>query len=289
MELGVPCWSFGIQHLQGHLALEGAAQIVKALGFSTTAIGWSHIDWPRLRADPSREAARINGIFKPLGLMIDDSFIWFRNKYLSEVHDELKCTITQPDPAARADNFEMFKSFVKFCQEIDCPGITISSGVKYKDLGFEFEEVYDIARVELSRMVEYAGERGIEVRPEPHSESIMGTLETCQRMLHDVAGLKISLDYSHFLPQGHSIEDVHVLIPHAGHVHARQANRQKLQCRLEEGILDFKAIIGELKNRSYKGNVALEYVCVNYRGCNDIDVLTETLKLKRELEQYIAA
>lgn len=289
MELGVPCWSFGIQHLQGHLSLEGAAQVVKALGFSTTAVGWSHIDWPSLRADPSREAARVNGIFKPLGLKIDDSFIWFRNKYISEVKDELKCTITQPDPAARADNFEMFKSFVKFCEEIDCPGITLSSGVKYKDLGFEFEDIYKIARSELTRMVEYAGARGIEVRPEPHAESIMGTIETCQRMLHDVPGLKISLDYSHFMPQGHSIEDVHVLIPYAGHVHARQANRERLQCRMEEGILDFRAIIGELKKQSYKGNVALEYVCVNYRGCTDIDVLTETLKLKRELEGYIAA
>jgi hypothetical protein len=54
--LGVPCWSFGIQHLQGHLPLEGAAQFVRALGFDHTAVGWAHIDWPALRADPIAEA-----------------------------------------------------------------------------------------------------------------------------------------------------------------------------------------------------------------------------------------
>ena len=287
MEIGVPCWSFGIQHLRGHLPLEGAAQIVKALGFRTTAIGWAHVDWDAVRADPVREAARINAIFEPLGLTIDDSFIWFRNRYLDEVADELKCTITQLDPAARDDNFEMFKSFVTFCEQIGCPGITLSSGVKSRDVGFE--EVFDIARTELRRMVDHAGSRGIEVRPEPHSESMMGTIETCLRMLHDVPGLKISLDYSHFLPQGHTIEDVHVLIPYAGHFHARQANRQRLQCRMDEGIIDFKAIVKELKAQSYGGNIATEYVCVNYRGCNDIDVVTETLKMKALLEEYIAA
>ena len=39
--------------------------------------------------------------------------------------------------------------------------------------------------------------------------------------------------------------------------------------------------------QEFKGNIALEYVCVNYRGCNDIDVITETLKLKKDLEEYL--
>ena len=37
--LGVPCWSFGIQHLEGHLPFEGAAQIVRALGFDQNGGG----------------------------------------------------------------------------------------------------------------------------------------------------------------------------------------------------------------------------------------------------------
>jgi sugar phosphate isomerase/epimerase len=287
MELGVPCWSFGIQHLRGYLPLAGAAQIAKALGFSNTAIGWAHIDWPAVRADPLAAADVVRRIVDPLQLKVDDSFIWFRNKFVQELQDELQCTITQPDPLARQDNFEMFKAFTHFCVALGCPGITLSSGIKYKERGFSFEQVYEIARAELSRMVDFAGERGVEVRPEPHSESIMGTLATCKQMLADVPGLKISLDYSHFMPQGHSIEDVHALIPFAGHVHARQANRQRLQCRYDEGILDFEAIVRELARQKYRGNIALEYVSVNYRGCNDIDVITETLKLKEDLVKYL--
>jgi len=287
MELGIPCWSFGIQHLKGYLPFAGAAQIVKALGFRNTAIGWSHVDWEKVRADPATAADDVKRVIEPLGLTIDDSFIWFRNRYVDELDNELACTITQPDAKAREDNFEMFKSFTAFCNAIGCPGITLSSGIKYAELGYRFEEVYDIARRELTRMVDYAGERGVEVRPEPHSESIMGTLATCQQMLEDVPGLKVSLDYSHFMPQGHALEEVHALIPYAGHVHARQANRERLQCRYEEGILDFEAIVEALVDRGYDGNIALEYVCVNYRGCNDIDVITESLKLKQDLEMFL--
>jgi sugar phosphate isomerase/epimerase len=287
MELGIPCWSFGIQHLRGYLPLAGAAQIVKALGFHNTAIGWAHVDWPLVRQDPVKAAEAVRRIMDPLELKVDDSFIWFKNRYVDELKNELKCTLTQPDKKARDDNFEMFKSFTKFCEEIGCPGITLSSGIKYENEGYTFEQSYAVAREELRRMVDFAGERGVEVRPEPHSESIMGTLATCKQMLSDVPGLKVSLDYSHFMPQGHSIEDVHALIPYAGHVHARQANRQRLQCRYEEGIRDFEAIVKELVRQGYRGNIALEYVCVNYRGCNDIDVITESLRLKEDLVRYL--
>lgn len=288
MELGIPCWSFGIQHLQGYLPFAGAAQMVKALGLKNTAIGWAHIDWPKVRDNPIAAADDVRRVIEPLELNIDDSFIWFRNRYLSELKEELKCTLTQPDKAARDDNFEMFKSFVAYCNAIGCPGITLSSGVKYAELGYSYEQIYEISRDELRRMVDYAGCRDVEVRPEPHGESVMGTLQNCKRMLADVPGLKISLDYSHFMPQGHEIEDVHVLIPFAGHVHARQANRQRVQCRYEEGILDFEAIVKELVRQDYKGNIALEYVCVNYRGCNDVDVVTESLKLKHDLEGFLS-
>ena len=73
--LGVPCWSFGIHHLEGHLPLEGAAQIVRAPGFDHTAVGWSHIDWPALRDDPVAEAERVRRIMEPLGPDVDYSFI----------------------------------------------------------------------------------------------------------------------------------------------------------------------------------------------------------------------
>ena len=56
---------------------------------------------------------------------------------------------------------------------------------------------------------------------------------------------------------------------------------------MEDGMLDFEQILGALKKHGHDGNVALEYVCVNFRGCYDVDVSTETLKLKKELEGYI--
>ena len=83
--------------------VEGAAQIVRALGFRNTAVGWAHIDWPALRTDPVAEGDRVRRIMEPLELAIDDSFIWFRNKYIDELDNELKCTITNPDKRMRDD------------------------------------------------------------------------------------------------------------------------------------------------------------------------------------------
>ena len=54
---------------------------------------------------------------------------------------------------------------------------------------------------------------------------------------------------------------------------------------MEDGIIDFEAIVKELVRQGYKGNIALEYVCVNYRGCYDLDVITETMKLKNQLTE----
>ncbi len=81
------------------------------------------------------EADRVRRIMEPLGLDVDDNFIWFRNKYLEEIANELKCTIAVPDKRMRGDNFEMFKQFVAFCRAVGCPGITISPGITCKDDG----------------------------------------------------------------------------------------------------------------------------------------------------------
>jgi len=102
---------------------------------------------------------------------------------LDEFVNKLKRTVTVPDKRMREDNFEMYKSFVAFCKAVGCPGITISSGIIYKDEGQDYEAAYEISRDEVRRMVDYGGQYDVELRPEPHSESMMGTLEKCQRML----------------------------------------------------------------------------------------------------------
>lgn len=58
------------------------------------------------------------------------------------------------------DNFEMYKSFAAFCKAaaVGCPGITISSGIIYKDEGQDYEAAYEISRDEMRRMVYYGGQ-----------------------------------------------------------------------------------------------------------------------------------
>jgi sugar phosphate isomerase/epimerase len=100
----------------------------------------------------------------------------------------------------------------------------------------------------------------------------------------EVPGLQVTLDYSHFVAVGRPTPDGDVLIPHARRVDARQARRGKVQCRLEEGEIDFEHVVTALTRAGYRGTISTESVCVDYQGCNDLDVVTETLKMKRHIE-----
>ncbi len=64
----------------------------------------------------------------------------------------LKYTVTVPDKRMREGNFEIYKEFVAFCRAVGCPGITIASGIVYKDDGQTEEEAHEISRDEMRRI-----------------------------------------------------------------------------------------------------------------------------------------
>ena len=67
-----------------------------------------------------------------------------------------------------------------------------------------------------------------------------------------------------------------------------EVQRDRLQTPVAENEIDFKGMVARLIELNYAGFLAIEYVWVDWQGCNRTDNLSETILLKRELEEFIA-
>jgi hypothetical protein len=53
---------------------------------------------------------------------------------------------------------------------------------------------------------------------------------------------------------------------------------------VDENTIDFSGMLAGLHRPGYKGFLALEYVWVDWKGCNRVDNLSEAFLLRRVLE-----
>ena len=100
--------------------------------------------------------------------------------------------------------------------------------------------------------------------------------------------LKIVLDYSHFMAKGYGPGDADPLGPYAGHVHLRHACDGKLQVRWDDGELDLHAVVEVLMDADYNGYLTLEYEHDPWMDCDQVDVMTETIKMRDEMRHLLA-
>jgi sugar phosphate isomerase/epimerase len=285
MHVSCPTWSFGTQHVTGHLPLEGALGIIAALGFEAAELGFGHLQPALIAARPRHEADRLRRALDHTGLALLDLFPWFATRFSTAPYTWRTCSINMPDPEARREVLRLFEALLAFAREVGAPGITVTSGPVHKELGFEGS--FEASREMLRELLARAHTAGLELSIEPHRESPTHSPETALRMVEELPGLQVTLDYSHFVADGRATPEGDVLIPYARRVDARQARRDKVQCRFEEGEIDFAHIVRALAAAGYAGTISTEYVCVDYQGCNDLDVVSETLKMKRHIEELI--
>jgi sugar phosphate isomerase/epimerase len=103
-----------------------------------------------------------------------------------------------------------------------------------------------------------------------------------------VPGLKLTLDYAHFVCLGHTQDAIDVLAPHAAHVHVRQAKPGALQTKLSQGTINMAAMLGALRDTGYAGWLAVEWVHQDYMDTLYDDVLTETIACRDLLRGWLA-
>ncbi|MGH9663481.1 MAG: sugar phosphate isomerase/epimerase family protein, partial [Bryobacteraceae bacterium] len=177
---------------------------------------------------------------------------------------------------------DVFNRAVEFAAAIGCGHITGLPGVFHPDV--DRTRDFDLAAEEAAWRVETARRGGLVYSVEPHMGSICPTPEAASRLLDRAAGLTLTLDYGHFIAAGIANADVHRLVPYTSHVHVRGGCPGKLQAAVEDNTIDFAGLVERLKIAQYSGFLCLEYVWIDWQGCNRTDNISETLLLRRALE-----
>ena len=191
------------------------------------------------------------------------------------------------DPRHLEANAADLKQAVRFCKRAGVGVIFVLPGVINPGQGRK-EALAESAR-SLRQLLPIAAEAGVMLTVEPHVHSWCETPDLTLELLAAVPGLKLALDYAHFVCLGYRQEEIDVLAPHAGHVHLRQTKSGELQTKLAKGTINIGAELATLKAAGYDGYVALEYTHQDYMDSLFDDVLTETIQLRDLVRAWEAA
>jgi sugar phosphate isomerase/epimerase len=225
------------------------------------------IDAQSIIQDPDGEARRIRDLSIMIAAIV---FLFGREIAQRAVNDK--------DADVRRQNREHFYSVVEFCTQAGIPTITLLPGIPQAE--WSREKSLETAAQSLNELAGIAEAKNVTLTFEPHLGSILETPQETLTFIEANPRLKLTLDYSQFISQGYLQNEVDALIAHTRHVHLRQAARNALQARWEEGNIDFSDVVARLKSARYTGFLTLEY---QHGPWGNIDMMTETLKMRNFL------
>ncbi len=276
MDITLSAFSFPL------LSFEKALKLIALLDVAKFDVGLhgadAQITPEAAESDPAGLVERIRRAADSAGLRASDFFPTFGMGFRDR-------PVNTPEMSVRKNNVARFRAFVACARGIGAGGITLLPGVVWSDLGPE--RSFDLAVDGLRELVPIAHDVGLRLSVEAHVESVAESPFLARALVESVSGLKLTLDYSHFIAGGYSPHDVHPLIPFAGHFHARQAGPGALQASASDGLLDFRSILSRLRESNYDGDVCIEYTWQAWRGCDRQDTVSESVLMRDILREVL--
>ena len=258
------------------LSHEKALDVIALLGFDGADIGLfesrSHL-WPSREFKNVAKAARtLRGKLEDRGLATADIF-------LQTAADFTSLAPNHPNAAKRRKAREIFQRTLEYAKEANSAHVSVLPGVYFRD---EESKAVSWARCceELAWRVEQAKTAEVIFGVEAHLGSIAPKPKDAARLVRDVPGLTLTLDYTHFAYQGIPDLEVEPLLAYASHFHARCATKKKLQSLFRENTIDYQRILSEMQRVNYTGYIGVEYVWIDWEGCNRVDNISETIQLR---------
>jgi sugar phosphate isomerase/epimerase len=249
----IGCCSF----VFGKLTLEESLRLCRTLGFchvdvSAADIGpKAHVDQQGAAARPEEAARLVRDLAVQNGLALEELF-------LCPVFVEGKrVEVSHPDAGVRRRLLDQFRGIAAFARAAGFRSIMGVPGTPQGGIGRKEARAH--ATETLRAMVAIAEDVGVALNVEPHTGSLIEEPEAALRMADEVPGLGFTLDYAHFAQRGILAERVYPLHAHARHMHARQARAGCGGCAVEEGTIDFGAIVEQLRAADWDGVIAMEF------------------------------
>lgn len=271
MHLTLTGWSFP------KCTLEEAAGIARALGFEAMDAGaypGGQLDRQAILTGDRREIERV----RSLGVRLSNVYYTFAAGFVERA-------LNSPDAEVRRKNREDFKRVVEFCAAVHCPSVMLLPGVMHA--GMSHADALAACADACNELLAISRPAGVDIALEPHVMSILESPAHTREVVAAAPGLKLALDYAHFVTLGYTQPEVDPLCAFAAHVHLRQAKPGSLQTRLEHGTLNFPVMLDALRRAGYAGYLAVEYVHQDYLQTDNVDVVSETVKMRDLLRTWI--
>ena len=274
MKLNLSCTDFSFPLLSQDQSLATIA----LLGLKAADIGLfeghGHLKPSVELKRPAASGAKLKRRLAAHGLKGSDIFLQIHAGFL-------EFAINQPEPKRRAFARDQFLRALDYTNAAGANHITILPGVTFS--GETRLTSLSRSADELNWRVAQAKAAKLQVAVEPHVGSLAGTPERALDLVKRVPDLGFTLDYAHFTRAGISDARIEPLTKCATHLHARGARRGRLQAPLKENTIDFPRVVQALANEKFTGWVALEYVWIDWEHCNEVDIISETVQLKKLL------
>jgi sugar phosphate isomerase/epimerase len=280
MNLKLACADFAFPLL----AHEQSLRLISMLGFGGVDIGLfeqrSHL-WPsREFQNVERAAEALKRRTDALGLQIADVF-------LQTAPDFRPYAINHFEPARRQLARDWFSKTLDYAASCRCEHITILPGVEFAEE--PAADSFARAADELGWRREEATKRRITLGTEAHVGSLVPDPQSALRLLKQVPGLTLTLDYTHFTRAGLPDGEIEPLVAHASHFHVRGACQGRLQAPFKDNVIDYRRVVDRLNAAGYEGWLGIEYVWIDWEHCNECDNLSETILFRDFLQSLRAA
>ncbi len=271
MKLKLACADFTFPLLPHDRVLD----LISMVGFDGVDIGLfegrSHL-WP------SREFKSPVQSGKQLGKKLSDRGLRCADVFLQMNPSFIPYAINHPESNRRNHARDWFLKTLDYALAAGAKHVTTLPGVYFeKDKPTEsWQRTCD----ELAWRVDQAKKNKIVFGFEAHVGSITSNPRAALRLINDVPGLTLTLDYTHFTRSGLPDSAAEPLIAHATHFHARAARKGRLQTSFQKNKIDYSRVLRAMKKTNYSGYVGVEYVWVDWEHCNEVDNLSETIQMR---------
>ena len=271
MKLKLACADFAFPLLPHERVLD----LIAMLEFDGVDVGLfeerSHL-WPsKVFNKPSKSGDQLRRKLADRGLRCADVFLQLAPNFVTYA-------VNHPDSARRGHARRSFLRTLEYASASGSCHVTTLPGVR-----FEKEkpaESWNRCCGELAWRVEQARNHGLIFGIEAHIGSIAPKPAEALRLIQDVPGLTLTLDYTHFTRRGLPDSAIQPMVAHASHFHARGARRGRLQTSLAKNTINYAQVLRALNDAGYRGYIGVEYVWIDWEHCNEVDNLSETILLR---------
>ncbi len=224
---------------------------------------------------PSREFKNLGRSARQIKRKLGDRGLSAADIFMQMGEDFTEYAINHPQASRRRKARDWFGKTLEYAAECGAKHVTNLPGVLFAEESRAAS--WGRAVDELAWRVEQAKAHKIIYGVEAHIGSLAPRPKAAAKLVADVPGLTLTLDYTHFTKIGLADAEIEPLVQHASHFHARGGRKGRLQERFARNTIDYQRVVEMMQQTGYRGWLGIEYVWIDWEHCNECDNLSETI------------